>query len=459
MITPVLLATDVLLWILILMIGVTWYFLRHDQLFCGRWRALWQRPLAASCGVILSFFALIAWMDSLHYTQPDSVKVYSVLDWVLSPIGDKNETTYSAPLALHAYVKQNIEQPNGQDIRDYPRLLYAGQSILDPVMHEQDLRQRFVRAGWAWGCATLILWLMGQILLMWRGKRKWDQAWIYFWQGKSLWPLRTLLGVSSFILLCICLFRSFAFEYHLFGTDKTGIDVFYQTVKSIRTGLLMGTLTTLITLPFAISLGMMAGYFRGKTDDIIQYVYTVLSSIPAVLLIAASVLLLQSFMNKYDAYFTSALQRSDLRLLALCVILGISSWTSLCRIIRAETLKISQLEYVQAAITLGASPTRILMKHVLPNIMHLIIIISAIDFSGLVLAEAVLSYVGVGVDPTTYSWGNMINEARLELAREPMVWWCLAAAFAFMFALVLAANLFADELRDVFDPRLGLGGR
>jgi len=75
------------------------------------------------------------------------------------------------------------------------------------------------------------------------------------------------------------------------------------------------------------------------------------------------------------------------------------------------------------------------------------------------LAEAVLSYVGVGVDPTTYSWGNMINEARLELAREPMVWWCLAAAFAFMFALVLAANLFADELRDVFDPRLGLGGR
>jgi peptide/nickel transport system permease protein len=99
------------------------------------------------------------------------------------------------------------------------------------------------------------------------------------------------------------------------------------------------------------------------------------------------------------------------------------------------------------------STTRILARHVLPNLMHLVLIALVMDFSGLVLAEAVLSYVGIGVDPNTISFGTMINAARMELAREPMVWWSLVAAFIFMFVLVLAANLFADVVRDAFDPR------
>ena len=99
------------------------------------------------------------------------------------------------------------------------------------------------------------------------------------------------------------------------------------------------------------------------------------------------------------------------------------------------------------------STTRILARHVLPNLMHLVLIARVMDLSGLVLAEAVLSYVGIGVDPNTISFGTMINAARMELAREPMVWWSLVAAFIFMFVLVLAANLFADVVRDAFDPR------
>ena len=95
-----------------------------------------------------------------------------------------------------------------------------------------------------------------------------------------------------------------------------------------------------------------------------------------------------------------------------------------------------------------------MMRHILPNVMHLVLITVVLDFSLLVLAEAVLSYVGVGVDPSTDSWGNMINSARLEMAREPIVWWSLTSAFVFMFGLVLAANLFADAVRDAFDPRL-----
>ena len=111
------------------------------------------------------------------------------------------------------------------------------------------------------------------------------------------------------------------------------------------------------------------------------------------------------------------------------------------------------MEYVVASRALGVERLTVLKRHVLPNVMHLVMITIVLDFSGLVLAEAVLSYINIGVDPSTYSWGNMINTSRLEMAREPIVWWPLTAAFVFMFTLVLAANLFADAVRDAFDPR------
>ena len=241
---------------------------------------------------------------------------------------------------------------------------------------------------------------------------------------------------------------------HPFGTDKVGQDVLYLSLKSIRTGLVIGTLTTLVMLPAAILLGIMAGYFRGWVDDVIQYLYTTLNSIPGVLLIAAAVLMLQVYMDNNAEAFTSSLERADMRLLFLCIILGVTSWTGLCRLLRGEALKIRELDYVQAAQAFGVGHFRILMRHLVPNVMHIVLIAVVLDFSGLVLAEAVLSYINIGVDPTTNSWGNMINSARLEMAREPIVWWSLFAAFLFMFSLVLAANLFSDVVRDAFDPRL-----
>jgi peptide/nickel transport system permease protein len=242
--------------------------------------------------------------------------------------------------------------------------------------------------------------------------------------------------------------------YHILGTDKVGEDVFYQSLKSIRTGLVIGTLTTLVMLPAAVILGIMAGYFRGLTDDIIQYLYTTLNSIPGVLLIAAAILMLQVYMTNNAEQFESLVERADLRLLFLCIILGVTSWTGLCRLLRGESLKLREQDYVQAAVSLGVGHGTIIARHILPNVLHIVMITVVLDFSGLVLAEAVLSYVNIGVDPTMNSWGNMINSARLELAREPIVWWSLAAAFVFMFTLVLAANLFADVVRDAFDPRL-----
>ena len=245
-----------------------------------------------------------------------------------------------------------------------------------------------------------------------------------------------------------------AAKYHILGTDKVGEDVFYQSLKSIRTGLVIGTLTTLVMLPAAVILGIMAGYFRGWTDDIIQYIYTTLNSIPGVLLIAAAILMLQVYMTNNADQFESLVQRADLRLLFLCIILGVTSWTGLCRLLRGESLKLREVDYVQSAKALGVRHSTIIGRHILPNVLHIVMITVVLDFSGLVLAEAVLSYVNIGVDPTMNSWGNMINSARLELARDPIVWWSLAAAFVFMFTLVLAANLFADVVRDAFDPRL-----
>jgi peptide/nickel transport system permease protein len=243
--------------------------------------------------------------------------------------------------------------------------------------------------------------------------------------------------------------------YHVLGTDKVGQDVLYISLKSIRTGLVIGTLTTLVTLPLAIGFGIAAGYFRGWIDDIIQYVYTVLNSIPGVLLIAAAVLIVQVYIESNPEIFDTAAARADIRLLALCLIMGVTSWTGLARLLRGESLKLRTLDYVEAARAFGVSHARIISRHIFPNVFHLVLIAIVLDFSGLVLAEAVLSYVGVGVDPSMYSWGNMINGARLELAREPTVWWQLGAAFVFMFTLVLAANLFADGVRDAFDPRMG----
>jgi len=139
--------------------------------------------------------------------------------------------------------------------------------------------------------------------------------------------------------------------------------------------------------------------------------------------------------------------------LAICLIFGLTSWTSLCRLLRAETFKLREQDYVRAGIVMGTSNSSIIIQHIIPNLMHIVLITVAMDFSALVLAEAVLSYVGVGVDPSTFSWGNMINAARFELARDPVVWWSLGAAFIFMFMLVLSANLFSDVLQKAFDPR------
>jgi peptide/nickel transport system permease protein len=415
--------------------------------------------------IVLTAFVAIGLLDSLHFRprlagQPAGAKaayavdVLSVLDVLCEPLRARREKTYSAPFATVLYARETIDLPDGRQVREYPRLRYGGAHLGNPDLElAPDVARRAV-AGIAGGVVGwIVLATLVAALLAHRRGLGIDEEWRRIWQGRTAVPWRPILLTLLLLLALAGAALALAAKYHVFGTDKVGQDVFYQALKSIRTGLVIGTLTTLVMLPFAVILGIAAGYFGGLVDDIIQYVYSTLNSIPGVLLIAAAVLMTQVYIDGHPGLFETSAERADLRLLCLCAILGVTTWTGLCRLLRGETLKLKGLEYIQAAQALGVRSPGVIARHILPNVTHIVLIAVVMEFSGLVLAEAVLSYVGVGVDPSTVSFGTMINGARLEMAREPMVWWSLAAAFVFMFLMVLAANLFADAVRDAFDPR------
>jgi peptide/nickel transport system permease protein len=219
---------------------------------------------------------------------------------------------------------------------------------------------------------------------------------------------------------------------HLLGTDILGRDVLYLTVKGARVALLIGGLTSMIAIPLALLLGVSAGYYGGRIDDVVFFIMSTLASMPGLLLLIALIM---------------AMGRSTL---SVCIALGVTSWVGLCRVTRGETFKLRELDYVQAARALGVSEARIIFRHVLPNLMHLVIITFVLMFSGLVLSEAILSWLGIGVDG---SWGQMIDQARNELSRDPIIWWNISAAGAALFGLLLAVNFVGDALRDILDPR------
>ena len=397
---------------------------------------IFKQPVAVSAAIILLFFLIVGVLDSIHFYSSKNKTSVSVLDVLLTPLGDAYEQSYSSPFALRLYTSE-LRMVDEQLVQTYPRLNYSS-NIKNNQVKSYWILQKLAQA---LGMSLLALMVLG----------------IIFWLYRNRFGVCNNVESSVLITVFVLVFLSTASyllsrQLHILGTGQIGQDIFYYAVKSIRTGLVIGILTTLFMMPVALFAGIAAGYFGGWIDDVIQYIYTTLSSIPGVLLITASVLSIQTYIANHPNYFKTLAQNADAQLLALCIILGMTSWTSLCRLLRAETLKLREIDFVLAAQALGSSSFRIIRKHLLPNVLHIVIITLVLDFSFLVLAEAVLSYVGVGVSPMTISWGNMINVARLELARDPVVWWPMFAAFTFMFTLVLASNLFADAVRDAFDP-------
>jgi len=463
--TFVVLWTDAALWAMLLaLVGYGIRVWRQEHL-----RATWAKVLrdpAASCsGLVLLLFLGVAALDSVHYrlalpATPGQAagKVFydshteSVLDRVLARQLAMRETSYSEPLAYLGMFKENLMR-DGQMVRDFPRLLHGAAHLRDPGSEWQaDLLSRSLAGlGLGLALAAAIAAMAAWALRRWHGGLL--PAWRDILANRTHHPVRAWLVTATISCALGGVLVSLMGAYHVFGTDRTGNDVLVKTLKSIRTAFVIGMLSTLATLPIAVSLGILAGYFKGWVDELVQYLYTILSSVPNVLLIAACVLMVQVALDKHPDWFETGAERADVKVFLLCVILGITGWATLCRLVRAETLKLRELEFVQAATAFGVGAPRIMARHILPNVMHLVLITTVLGFSDLILYEAVLTYVGVGVDPSMSSFGGMINLARAEMSRDPLVWWSFVAAFAFMVALVLAANLFADGVRDAFDPR------
>ncbi len=460
----VLLWTDIAIWLLILALIVYVLYARRQANLASTWRKVFADKAALASGVVLAACLLVTLADSVHFRSllPPAkgvpaagpaydVRVQSLLDVVLRDLVDSRESTYSRPLAYVGFTKES-QDVDGKVARVAPRLLHGGAHLNDPAAQwAGDVARRIV-FGLIEGIVAAAV-VCSLVVALLPGAGGWRAKAGAIWRGETQIPWRvagfTLAGLFALGGVIVSLMG----YYHPFGTDVTGNDVLLQTLKSIRTAFVIGTLATLATLPFAVVLGIMAGYLKGWADEVIQYIYTLLSSIPNILLIAACVLMVQVFIDTHPDLFETGVERADVKLFLLCIVLGVTGWPGLCRLLRGETLKLRELEYVQAANAFGVSSSRIMVRHIFPNVAHLMLIVTVLEFSALILYEAVLSYVGVGVDPSMNSFGGMINFSRNEMSRDPIVWWPFAAAFAFMVALVLAANLFADGVRDAFDPR------
>ena len=459
----VLLWTDLALWLMAAAIVAYALRVRAQATLRTTWQRVLRDPVAASAGVVMALFLGVTLVDSVHLRRALPVaegaapiydtRTLSLLDVALARQIGMREVSYSVPLGAHGFNKESTVDAQGNARRGYPRLQFGGAHLSDPATQwAADVAGR-AGLGVAVGLAVVLLMVALAAAALARHHGGWQHALVDLAHDRTVYPLRAMLTTLAVVTLLAGPAIALMPHYHVLGTDRTGNDVLVQALKSVRTAFVIGALSTLATLPIALLLGVLAGYYKGWVDEVIQYVYTTLSSVPNVLLIAACVLMTQVFFDKNPDLFETAAERSDLKMLVLCLILGLTGWAGLCRLVRAETLKLRELDYVQAATAFGVGDLRIMARHIVPNVMHLVLITVVLSFSELILYEAVLTYVGVGVDPVMNSFGSMINLARTEMSSDPIVWWSFAAAFGFMVGLVLAANLFADGVRDAFDPK------
>ena len=223
-------------------------------------------------------------------------------------------------------------------------------------------------------------------------------------------------------------------KYNLMGTTDSGIDVFAVMIHGTKIALLVGFVTTGIAAVIGITLGAIAGYFGGWTDIVISRFTEVVISIPTLVIIIS----LLSFVKNPSIWLTMA-------------VLGLTSWTTICRLTRAEFLKLKAMDYVTAARSLGAGQARIMFKHILPNAMAPILVPISFGIASAILLEAALSILGIGSPPDTPSWGNLLNQGKGSFESR---WWLVFFPGFAIFLTVLAYNLIGEGLQEATDPRL-----
>ena len=231
------------------------------------------------------------------------------------------------------------------------------------------------------------------------------------------------------------------------GTDGFGRSVVEKTILGAKLSMTVGFLANIIAIPLGMFLGAVAGYYGGWLDDIIVWFYTTLAAIPGLIRVIAI-----SFVFQGTVLFAgTAMEMRFSGVTSIVLALSVSGWIGTCRLVRAETMKLRELDYVLASRAAGRGGVPILLNHIIPNVMHLGIINFSLGFIGAIKAEVALTYLGIGVMDQP-SWGKMINEAQMGLVVGR--WWQITAASVAMFILVLALNIFGDRLRDALDPKL-----
>ena len=238
-----------------------------------------------------------------------------------------------------------------------------------------------------------------------------------------------------------------------FGTMTDGKSVLLWVFHGTKVAFAVGALGAGLAVLIGMTLGLLAGFLGGWVDWLIQYIYSTLASIPYLLLILALAFIFKNggFKEVFNEWWIS--DYISLGLFNIILVIGCTSWVTLCRLVRAEVKKVRELEYVQAAKALGFGNRRILMQHILPNVFHLVIINFSLTFVMAIKSEVILTFLNVGVEVGgEASWGLMISNAKNELMQG--MWWPLLGAGGALFLLALSVNYVGDALRDALDPKL-----
>ncbi len=219
--------------------------------------------------------------------------------------------------------------------------------------------------------------------------------------------------------------------HHPLGTDPLGRDLTSRIIYGARISIAAGSLAVLVSMVLGVAMGLLAGYFRGPVDTVISNGVNIMLAFPFLLLALAAVAAVgPGFGN-------------------MVVVLGVTGWPVYTRVVRAETLKYRERDFVQAARALGSSSPRIIVAHVLPNLVNTIIVMASLEVARMIILESFLSFLGLGIQPPIPSWGAMLGEGRVYMLTH---WWLATFPGAAIFVTTLGINLFGDGLRDILDP-------